>query len=92
MTDTPLHRAARALMKSQSGVDDLDALDDEMQKGLLDDVRARIRALMENVTARIAAGPNVEKNGDDAEQIRLVEIALSKDAVMAAMLDAALSE
>jgi len=40
MTDTPLHRAARALMKSQSGVDDFDALDDEMQQGLLDDVRA----------------------------------------------------
>ena len=40
MTDAPLHRAARALMKSQSGVDDFDALDDEMQKGLLDDVRA----------------------------------------------------
>jgi len=40
MTDTPLIRAARALMLSQSGVDDFDALDPEMQAGLLDDVRA----------------------------------------------------
>jgi len=45
MTDTPLYRAARALMKSQSGADDFDALDDEMQTGLLDDVRAVLRAV-----------------------------------------------
>ena len=60
MTDTPLRRAARALMKSQSGVDDFDALDDEMQASLLDDVRAVLGQLREPSEAMIACGAQNE--------------------------------
>lgn len=47
MTDTPLTRAARALVLSQSGVDDFDALDEEMQQGLVEDVKAVLGAFRE---------------------------------------------
>jgi len=88
MTETPLHRAARALMKSQSGVDDFDALDDEMQKGLLDDVRAVLSAMREPNEVMIEAAwynlpslydQDVKNSKAFAEQF-------------AAVIDAALSE
>ena len=79
MTDTPLHRAARALMKSQSGVDDFDALDDEMQASLLDDVRAVVQALWEPSDAMIAAAQDNVTINHPAD-------------VWPAMVDAALAE
>ena len=79
MTDTPLHRAARALMKSQSGVDDFDALDDEMQAGLLDDVRAVLQAVWEPSDAMINAARDVVTINHPAD-------------VWPAMVDAALAE
>jgi len=88
MTDTPLHRAARALMKSQSGVDDFEALDDEMQAGLLDDVRAVLEAVKE---------PSKRMQSDGAFRIFRGERITEDDLSIArhawrAMIDATLSE
>ncbi|MHB9879070.1 hypothetical protein ACSMXM_05350 [Pacificimonas sp. ICDLI1SI03] len=44
---TPLDRAARALAKAQSGTDDWDALDAELQDKLRDEARAVIEAFQE---------------------------------------------
>ena len=79
MTDTPLRRAARALMKSQSGADDFDALDPEMQSGLLDDVRAVLQAVWEPSDAMIAAAQDTVTINHPAD-------------VWPAMVDAALAE
>ena len=87
MIDTPLQRAARALMKSQSGVDDFDALDDEMQKGLLDDVRAVLEALREPSKAMI-----VEGVAERHEQGVPEAWSLATENIWRAMIDAALSE
>lgn len=59
MTDTPLRRIARALVKSQSGVDDFDALDAEMQDSLLRDARAVLEAIREPSEAIMDAGADV---------------------------------
>jgi len=71
MTDTPLHRAARALMKSQSGVDDFDALDDEMQAGLIEDVKAVLDELFEPSDQMILVGVGeLSDNPDPKEAIK----------------------
>jgi len=89
MTDTPLHRAARALMKSQSGVDDFDALDDEMQASLLDDVRAVLEALREPsplmLTSAAYTLAGVTKEANEANEQEAWRI-------FRRMIDAALSE
>ena len=79
MTDTPLRRAAQALMKSQSGVDDFDALDDEMQASLLDDVRAVLKAMWEPSDTMIDAARDFVTINHPAD-------------VWPAMIDAALAE
>lgn len=56
MTDTPLTRGVRALMLSQSGVDDFEVLDVAMQEGLLDGVRAVLAANRKPDDAMIATG------------------------------------
>lgn len=47
MTDTPLRRAARALAKHQSGVDDFDSLDEALQDALIEEVRVVLREVRE---------------------------------------------
>lgn len=55
MTDT-LTRAARALAKAQSGVEDFDLLDDEMQDTLRDNVRAVLEAIREPTDHMLSDG------------------------------------
>lgn len=76
--------AARSLAKAQSGVDDWDALDKELQETLIDEVRAVVIAL------RDAAGL-LASDGSQAAQDRVLDLG-TRDAemVFAAMLDAAL--
>lgn len=79
MTDTPLRRAARALMLSQSGVDDFDALDPEMQAQVLKDVAAVLQACWEPSDAMILAAQDVATINHPAD-------------VWPAMIDAAIAE
>jgi len=78
LTETPLYRAARALMKSQSGVDDFDALDDEMQKGLLDDVRAVLAAVREPSEAMWDAGFEIYPKYQEEHWQAMIDAALAE--------------
>jgi hypothetical protein len=79
MTDTPLIRAARALMKRRSGVDDFERLDEEMQAELLGDARAVLEAVWEPSDAQISAAQDTVTINHPAD-------------VWPAMIDAALAE
>lgn len=47
---SPLIKAARALLKAQSGTDDWDALDEELQATLVAEARAVIEAYLAETT------------------------------------------
>lgn len=53
---TSIETAARALAKQQSGADDYDALDPELQHTLRDEVRAVLRAVRQPSPVMIGAG------------------------------------
>jgi hypothetical protein len=53
---SPIERAARALAKSQIGVDEWDAYEDEFKESLKNDVRAVVAALAEASTRMIGRG------------------------------------
>jgi len=86
MTDAPLDRAARALMKSQSGVDGLESLPNELQEGLLNDVRATLLATRKPSEAMIRAALTVELPGN--HQLAELEAVL----IWERMVDAAVIE
>lgn len=79
MTDTPLRRIAKALMKLRSGVDDLENLDDEMQASLIEEARVVLQAIWEPSDAQIQAARDAVTINHPAD-------------VWPAMIDAALSE
>jgi len=86
MTETPLHRAAQALMRSQCGVDGLDTRANEMQEGLLNDVRDTLLAMRKPSEAMIRAALTVELPGN--HQLAQLEAVL----IWERMVDAAVIE
>jgi hypothetical protein len=59
MTDTPLIRAARALSKHQSGVDDFDSLDEALQDALIEGLRVVLGAVRVSSEGSVRAGETV---------------------------------
>jgi len=90
MTDTPLRRAALALMQSRGGAGEFDALDDKAMASLIQDVRAVLEALREPSKLMVEAGAEIVKNVHVEES----DEAFASDAVNTwrYMIDAALSE
>jgi len=90
MTDTPLRRAALALMQSRGGVGEFDGLDEKTRNGLLQDVRAVLAAVREPSQLMVEAGAEIVKNVHVEES----DEAFASDAVNTwrYMIDAALSE
>lgn len=81
---TLIRTAAAALAKSESGVDNFDDLDDELQERLLRDVRSVL------IAVRDQAG-QLANAGEKAAADRVLDVS-TRDAqvIFAAMLDAAL--
>jgi hypothetical protein len=85
-----IERAARALAKAQSGVDDWDALDEAFQANLVDHVRAVLRAIREPSESLKVAGSREGGWADWYDTDAGTEEQASN--VWQAMIDAALVE
>jgi hypothetical protein len=59
MTNTPLIRAARALVLKESGTDSFDALSDELQEQVIESVKAVMEALREPDPVMAQAGAEI---------------------------------
>lgn len=90
MTNPRLQRAAKALMRCRSGIDDLEGLDDELQAQLMDEARAVLEEfrepdrMMTEAGAEIVRNVHSEESGaafeDDAANVWrvMIEAALAK--------------
>jgi len=78
MTDTPLMRAARALVLKESGTDSFDGLEPELQEQVIESVKVVLEAVREPSEAMRAAASRIP-HARDAE-------------IFQAMIDEALSE
>lgn len=90
MADTPMVRAARALVLSQSGSDDFDRLDGNTQANVIENVRAVVQALREPTDEMAGAGAEIIAAVGPDESV----VAHQSDArnVWRFMIDVALAE
>lgn len=91
MTDTPITRAARALMQVRSGVTDLEALDDEMQAQLLAEARAVLQAVRQPTAPMFRAADDAYANRTNTTG-NVVLFDEDYTTIYTAMIDAAIAE
>lgn len=84
---SPLRNAARALCKAQSGVECFDDIEPEAQEIAIETVKAVILAIREPSEGMVIAGGQLLMDDDSPEPPLLLA-----EAVLQAMIDAALSE
>jgi hypothetical protein len=88
MIETPLLRAARALMKAHSDVDDLESLDADTRASLLEDARAVLTAVRTPSAPMFRAADEAYANRADATS-NVVLFDEDYTTIFTAMIDAA---
>lgn len=91
MTDTPLTRAVRTLMRIRSGVEDFEALDDETQAQLFAEARGVLEAVRQPTTPMFNAADEAYANRTNKTG-NVVLFDEDYTTIYTAMIDAAIAE